>query len=240
MDLRSAVTKINRRGILLVYPIQNRPEPASLWSEFYPRSKMRWEWDDGSDRRVAELWHLKTELSGSGKAVYAKWFQNRATFFSKALFPVLVAALGYHEGMLSPLARKVLRVLEEDSPLSTKELKKRTGLTGNAGERDYDRALKELWKGLFIVGYGEVEDGAFPSLAMGSSQLMFSEQWAQAQEMDRAEARSKLTEALDPQSAFYKYYAKSKATHFAERPTAASAVKGTIRYEDLIAGNIKR
>jgi hypothetical protein len=46
MDLRSAISKVNQRGMLLVYPINNKKEPSSLWSEFYPRSEMRWEWDE--------------------------------------------------------------------------------------------------------------------------------------------------------------------------------------------------
>lgn len=40
---------------------------------------MHWEWDDAGDKRVADLWHLREELSRSGeRVVYTKWFQNRA------------------------------------------------------------------------------------------------------------------------------------------------------------------
>jgi hypothetical protein len=231
MDVRSAITKINKRGILLVYPIQNRPDPASLWTEFYPRSEMRWEWDDGSDNRVANLWRLRERLSCSGKVVYSKWYQNRATFFSHEVFPLLVAASGANEGHLSPAARQVLRVLEEDSPLSTKELKRRTGLVGKRFEKDYDRALKELWKSFFIVGYGEVDDGAFPSLAVGAASLLFSDLWGQAQRLDAAQAEKALTEKVGADSLFYKFYLKIKAAPMAP---LVKRSKGTIRYEDLI------
>lgn len=231
MDVRGAVAKINKRGILLVYPVQNRREPPSLWTELHPRSEMRWEWDDGSDSRVAALWHLREQISKSGKAVYAKWYQSRATFFSKALFPQVLSALGAHEGHLSPAARGVLRVLEEDSPLSTKELKRRTGLVGKRFEKEYDKALKELWRGLFIVGWGEVDDGAFPSLNMGATSLLFDALWSEAQGLDRKAAEATVAQELGADSLFFKFLQKTKAD-----PAVAthSRPKGTIRYEDLV------
>ena len=171
--------------------------------------------------------------------VYAKWYQGRATFFSKDVFPLILAATGAHEGHLSPSARKVLRVLEEDSPLSTKELKRRAGLVGKANERDYDRALKELWRGFFIVGYGEVDDGAFPSLSIGATSLLFSDLWQEAQSHDPAQAEKALAESVGADSLFYKFYLKGKAAP-APKLKAGKGPKGAIRYEDLVAGSVRR
>ena len=231
VDVRSAVAKINRRGALLVYPIKNSPEPASLWSEFHPKTKMRWEWDETGDDRVADLWRLRERVSKSGKAVYAKWYQARATFFSREIFPYLVAALGGHEGSLSPTARKVLKVLEEDSPLSTKELKKRTGLVGKDSERTYDKALKELWNPLFIVGFGEIEDGAFGSLAVGATSVLFDDLWNEAQSIDQADAETELRNRLGEKSLFYRQFLKFKQTPMKR---AITPTHGFIRYEDLV------
>ena len=89
LNLRTAVGHIEKYGILLVYPIAGKSDPASLWSVAYPRSKMRWEWDDNGDDRVARLWHLREELSRSKKVVYAKWLNGRATFFSREVFAAL-------------------------------------------------------------------------------------------------------------------------------------------------------
>src|SRR5205809_926272 len=93
MKISSAVSAIEKNGILLVYPIDNRKEPPSLWSSFFPKSQMRWEWDTGGDHRVADLWRLREELSRSGKVVYAKWYRGRATFFSKQVFTWMLALL---------------------------------------------------------------------------------------------------------------------------------------------------
>ncbi len=231
MNLRSAVAKINGKGILLVYPIQNRPEPASLWSEFFPRSKMRWEWDDGADDRVARMWRLREAVSRSGQAVYAKWYQGRATFFSRAIFPYLLSALRGYEGQLSPGARSILRVLEEDSPLSTKELKRRGNLTGKAAEKTYERSLKELWSKLFIVGYGEIDDGAFPSLAMGATSLLFDDLWHEAQSLDPQAAEAELRRRLGADSHFYKQFLKNRGV---SGTGGVQTLKGTLRYEDLV------
>ena len=90
MKQKTAVSKINARGALLVFPINNKKEPASLWSEFYPKSKMRWEWDSDGDDRVGDLWALMKKLSDSREVVYSKWYQGRATFFSRKLFTALL------------------------------------------------------------------------------------------------------------------------------------------------------
>src|SRR5262245_43695293 len=56
---------IDRLGIVLVYPIANKSEPPSLWSELWPKSPMEWSWDEDADPRVAELWHLRERLARS-------------------------------------------------------------------------------------------------------------------------------------------------------------------------------
>src|SRR4051812_17327021 len=91
---QKAVAAIERSGVLLVYPIQNRPDPPSLWTALHPRTAMRWEWDESGDDRVADLWHLRERLSRSGEVVYAKWFQGRATFFSREVFTAFLTLLG--------------------------------------------------------------------------------------------------------------------------------------------------
>src|SRR3954464_10907107 len=113
MTQKSAIKKINSRGALLVFPVNNKKEPASLWSEFYPRKKMRWEWDDNGDDSVAQLWHLMKKLSDSREVVYSKWFQGRATFFSLELFSALlrVSTYKFENPELSREAREILNCL---------------------------------------------------------------------------------------------------------------------------------
>src|SRR4051812_35309378 len=102
MQKKSAISAIERQGILLVYPIKNASDPPSLWGVAHPRKKMRWEWDDSGDDSVADLWHLRMELSTSRKVIYTKWYKGRATFFSLPVFQALLA----------------LRLREKRTPLS--------------------------------------------------------------------------------------------------------------------------
>ena len=213
LTVQSAVAKIETRGALLVFPIKNQKEPASLWSEFFPRSAMRWEWDAGADNRVPALWHLREQLSRSSKVIYTKWFRGRATFFSREIFTAYLACLrdGFPATSLEAEARAILRLLEDDSPLSTKQLKKQAKLEGRFQESTYNRALKDLWKRLLIVGFGEVDDGAFPSLAVGASEVMFEDLWRAAAKLNPAEAERTIRAILGEESLFLKDFVKIRA-----------------------------
>jgi len=83
---------------------------------------------------------------------------------------------------LSPEAARMLTILNESSPRSTKELKKAAHLEGKFFESTYQKSTQELWQRLLIIGHGEIDDGAFPSLAMGSTQLMFEDLFQDARE----------------------------------------------------------
>lgn len=203
-----AVNAIEKRGVLLVYPITNRRDPPSLWFELHPKSEMRWAWDSGADDRVVKLWHLREELARSREVVYSKWFRNRACFFRKDLFAAMLGKM-LGRGDLSEDARTILDLLEEDSPLSTKELRKRAGLQGKMLERAWTKALQELFVRCLIVGTGEVNDGSFPSLAVGATRWIFEDLWIAARESQTDDAL--LEEFLPPSSAFGKYFRKVSA-----------------------------
>jgi hypothetical protein len=209
MNLKAAVSAINQKGILLVFPMDNRKEPPSVWSHFFPRTPMKWEWDDSGDNRVAKLWHLREELSRSGQVIYTKWFRGRATLFSRPVFVSTLRILNPPgsslETGLGRDALQLLRILENDSPLSTKALKELAGLQGRYNEPSYSRALKELWSRLLVVVYGEVDDGAFPSIAIGATRLIFEELWNEAREMSLDEAEAELDKRLVSASLFRKH-----------------------------------
>jgi hypothetical protein len=204
-----ALAAIEKRGALLVYPIQNRKEPLSLWSELFPRSKMVWDWGDESHNKIADLWYLREELSRSRKVVYSKWFQNRATLFSFEVFVNLAAYLR-DDRELSPDSRNALDALESDSPLSTKQLKAACDLEGRLMEASYNRAMRPLWQRLQIVAFGEFEDSSFPSLGIGATRTLFEELWNESQKISPELARKKLLAKLGEKNPFYKYALKIK------------------------------
>jgi hypothetical protein len=208
MNLENATQLINKHGVLLVYPVNNKREPLSLWHGFFPRSEMRWEWDTGGDNRVANLWYLREELSRSGDVVYAKWYRGRATFFSREIFTAMMSIIGtpkIDHSTLGREARNVLDVLEIDSPLSTKELKKAVDLQGRHFEGAYTRALKELWSALLIVGFGEVDEGAFPSLAVGATKNLFEDLYKKSAKLNVKRAKALIHHKLPEGSRFMKF-----------------------------------
>lgn len=236
MSIPPAVKFINQKGALLVFPIDNRPEPSSLWSCFYPRSPMRWDWDESGDGRVVKMWHLRTQLSTSKKVVYSKWYKGRATFFSRSVFTAILASLGMSKSnqspSLSPPEKKILRILEENSPLSTKVLKKESGLKGKDQESLYQRSLKTLWERALIVGFGEVDDGAFPSLALGATQLLYDDLWEEARSTSMDAALSTLETVFQSQPLYQKEWNRIKnSVGSSER----SKKKGIIYGKDLLA-----
>jgi hypothetical protein len=207
-SLANAVLRINRRGVLLVFPIDNRELPPSIWKEFFPNTKMRWEWDQGADTRVSDLWALMKRLSDCRQVVYSKWYRGRATFFSRALFTAMLCRRGIRHANrhgLSGTAKRIFEVLENNSPLSTKELKRATDLQGKLNETAYNGAMKDLFNRLLIVGFGEVDDGAFPSSSVGATELLFDDLWREAQEMPIGDAQSAI-DRLMPQSSPYRRY----------------------------------
>lgn len=221
MKSKAAIKKINELGILLVFPINNKPEPNSIWREFYPRKKMIWEWDAGGDASVGDMWLLMKHLSDCGHVVYSKWYQGRATFFSKELFTATLCLVrnSFPQNdselaldMTSDLtfqAKQIFEVLESDSPLSTKEIKKLTDLKGKDNEAIYSRALKSLFLRQLIVAYGEVDDGAFPSLAVGSTQVLFEDLWIAARGMKVSKAQRIVDRDMPKGSLMRKFFDKN-------------------------------
>jgi hypothetical protein len=207
-----AVKRINDRGVLLVFPINNRPLPLSLWSEFFPKTRMVWDWNDDAAGAVHDMWGLMKRLSDCREVVYSKWYQGRATFFSRDLFTAILCLRCRQfdaRRRLSPTARTLFEVLENNSPLSTRKLKELTDLQGRLHEVEYSRAMKELFSRLLIVGFGEVDDGAFPSLAVGATELLYDELWRQAEAMSLRKAQTAIDRWMPQSSHFRRFFDKT-------------------------------
>ncbi len=209
MNYEKEIRLINECGMLLVFPIKNKKEPASLWSRLYPRISMDWKWDDSGDNRVVKLWATMKALSSSGQVVYSKWYQGRATFISKELFMAMLTLVRHAESFhLNSHAQNIYERLLEDSPLSTKQIKELCELRGRDFEKYYNQAIKQLFLSLKIVAFGEVDDGAFPSLAMGSTALLFEDVVLKSENLSLKQAQIILNKYLPMESAFRIYFNK--------------------------------
>lgn len=217
-ELTQQINIINKNHALLVFPIKNKSEPLSLWKALYPRTEMRWEWSDDGDDKVFKLWHSREQLAKSGLVVYSKWYQNRATLFSKELFLNMMAFLEtvkYCEAILERTAgaereaRVILEALMSDSPQSTKQVKEVADLQGKFMEAKFNKVMKQLWSNLAIVAYGEFEDSSFPSLAIGSTQVLFEDLWNDSAKINKQTAFKNIIGMLGPQHLFVKQLVKA-------------------------------
>jgi hypothetical protein len=234
IDFNSAISAVNKHGLILVYPIANREKPISLWSHFFPQSKMRWVWDENGDNRVVHLWDLRERISRSNRVVYSKWYQGRATFLSREVFTALLGL--FHEGdpshpKLSRGARDLLDHLSDNSPQTTKVLKKHAKKGLGWQNREYEAAMKELWLKFLIIGCGEVDDGAFPSLNVGATELMFEDLWSQAHGKDTAGWQKLFKKYLPEGSPWFKNYQRISVK---PKQKAKKAGKSTLYYKDLV------
>ena len=221
--LDAAVAHINKHGALLVFPLKNSAEPNSLWRCLYPRSAMRWDWSATADGRVPELWHLREQLSRSDEVVYTKWYQGRATFFSRPLFTALlhfVSSLPDPAAGLDIRTRLLLDTLEDDSPLGTKALRELAELSGKEHEGLFTKGMRVLWKRLLAVGYGEVAEGGFPSLAVGATKVMFEDLWDESREADRETCRAAVLAAFSDSRPFFQAFLRFEKSLAALQPAA--------------------
>lgn len=211
--ISKSVKLIEKLGICLVFPVKNQTDPPSLWSALYPGEEMIWDWNDDGDSRVADLWHLRMRLAESREVVYAKWFRGRATFFSRDVYRELLGRMEASGKLDAPRTREasaLLELLEESSPQSTKSLRAQLDLGGKAGERIYKRALDDLWNQMRLVGVGEFDDGAFPSLSVGATNLLFEDLW-EDRTMPNPKGKAALEKAIAASPPFAKALARSLA-----------------------------
>jgi hypothetical protein len=164
--LKRALGAIEHHGALLVFPLNNRPQPLALWHVLFPDQPMNWEWSNDGDDQVVQMWHLRRELMESGQIYYGKLFRGRATVLSLSAFEAAWRLTQSHRELgLVGEASEIAELLDFDSPLSTKQLKSGTELMGRDNEARFNSAMKKLWSHLWIAGVGEVDEGAFPSLS---------------------------------------------------------------------------
>jgi len=215
LSAENAIDFLSGNGVLLVYPINNRQQPPSLWTQFFPDIPMVWDWNDDADHRVSDMWSLMKRLSSGSSVVYSKWYQGRATFFSRKLFAAMLrlrrAHLHFDRRALNESERMLLEVLENNSPLSTRRLKELTDMQGRIQEPTYSRSMKTLFTKLMIVGFGEVDDGAFPSLAVGATELLHHDLCTESEEMPLRQAQQIVDRFMPNSSHFRRFWDKTSS-----------------------------
>lgn len=145
---------------------------ASLYVAVCGRRHPRWPKHTHHDPEISLTWDLKDRLPAKRLTYYGKLVRGKPTLVSLSLLPAFCALiregkgsgdyiLDYRQGRMTRAAVVILEALHDVSPLSTPELRKAVAMREPDQTAEFDRAMAELQRGLWIAKVEEVYDPDF-------------------------------------------------------------------------------
>ena len=125
-----------------------------------------------SDPEIGLTWNLKDDLPAKRLTYYGKLVKGKPTLVSLSLLPAFCALIrdgkgsgdyivDYRQGRMSRAAVAILEALHDTGPLVTPVLRKAVAMRDPDRTADFDRAMAELQRGLWIVKVEEIYDPDF-------------------------------------------------------------------------------
>jgi hypothetical protein len=145
---------------------------ASLYVAVCGRGKPRRPRHTHHDAEIGLTWNLKDSLPARRSCYYGKLVKGKPTLVSLALFPAFCRLirdgkgsgdyiLDYRQGRMSRAAVAILEALHDRSPLETPALRRAVAMGQADRTVEFDRAMAELQRGLWVVKVEEVYDPDF-------------------------------------------------------------------------------
>lgn len=168
---RTGLRFVNEVGFCFTLSDFALPAPC-LWVACCGRRHPRWPRHTHHDPSIGLAWNLKDILPAKRLVYYGKLIRGKPTLVSLALFPNFFALirggkgsgdyiLDYRHGRLSRSAVALLDALHEKGPLETPALRRAAGLGASELTRNFERAMAELQRSLWIVKVEEVYEPDF-------------------------------------------------------------------------------
>jgi len=168
---RSALQFVNAVGFCFTLSHFGLPVP-SLYVAVCGRRNPRWPRRTHHDAEIGLTWSLKDSLPAKRLVHYGKLVKGKPTLVSLGLFPAFCALiregkgsgdyiLDYRQGRMTRAAVLVLEALHEGGALATPDLRKAVAMHGAERTAEFDRAMAELQRGLWIAKVEEVYDPDF-------------------------------------------------------------------------------
>ena len=168
---RSALRFVNEVGFSFTLSDFGLPVP-SLYVAVCGRRRPRWPKHTHHDAEIGLAWNLKDSLPTKRLTYYGKLVKGKPTLVSLGLFPAFCALIregkgsgdyivDYRHGRMTRAAVLILEALNERGALATPDLRKAVALHGAERTSEFDRAMAELQRGLWIVKVEEVYDPDF-------------------------------------------------------------------------------
>ena len=168
---RSALAFINEVGFSFTLSDFGLPVPC-LTVAVSGRRNLRWPRHTHHDYAIGLAWTLKDVLPAKKLVYYGKLVRGKPTLASLECFRAFFALvrdgkgsgdylLDYRHGKMSRAACALLDALMEESPLYTPDLRRRAGLRGAERTAEFERAIGELQRGMWVVKTEERYDPDF-------------------------------------------------------------------------------
>jgi hypothetical protein len=163
-----AVDYVNERGYILFWPSKGMLMP-SLWTAVAGDRPVA----DGHDDPGHITWGWKDGMLGKQRWYYGRVLRKKNTFISLDILPYFYALspnygdpdedylIDYEQGRLTAAAKNMYEALLSRGPLDTIALRKLAGLTSQASNTEFNRALDELQTTFRILPVGVSEAGAW-------------------------------------------------------------------------------
>lgn len=122
------------------------------------------------DRKWGWMWEWKDELAERKKLYYGPVLWRKPTFVSMKLLPVLYATHGragepddhledVRSGRLSEIARRIIEYVTHKGESQTRRMRAELGITSKEGRLQYDRALDEVQRLMYVARVKAVGEG---------------------------------------------------------------------------------
>jgi hypothetical protein len=145
---------------------------ASLYVAVCGRRHPHWPKHTHHDPEIGLTWDLKDRLPAKRLSYYGKLVRGKPTLVSLSLLPAFCALirdgkgsgdyiLDYRQGRMTRAAVAILEAVHDDGPRSTPELRKAVAMREPDQTAEFDRAMAELQRGLWIVKVEEVYEPDF-------------------------------------------------------------------------------
>jgi hypothetical protein len=158
---------VNQNGLVFAFKSKKSELPC-LWHAACGERDPVMPLHTHHDPPLGLVWRAKDELAVGKKIYYGKALKKTPTMISLSLFPAFYATKGYRKtddlyspfrrGDMSLSARRILDVIVDSPPITTKHLKVASGHGASDRRYQFDRAMAELQERLLVVKIAENND----------------------------------------------------------------------------------
>jgi len=124
--------------------------------------------DEG--RKWGWMWEWKDELAAARRVYYGTLLVRKPTFVSLRTLPTFYATFGragepddhledVRAGRLSDISRRIIDFLATSGETQTKRMRSALGIVSKEGKRDYDKAIDEVQRLMYVARVRAVGEG---------------------------------------------------------------------------------